>query len=97
LNDVFVAIRGTQSNGHDFIDKALDLGASVIVCDTFPSKIVNGVTYVQVKDTNTALAYMAANYYDNPSKNLKLVGITGTNGKTTTASLLVSIVSKRRI
>jgi len=84
-NDVFVAIRGTQSDGHDFIETALTLGATAIVCDTFPDEIRNGVTYIQVRDTNKALAFMAANYYDNPSRNLKLVGITGTNGKTTVA------------
>lgn len=94
LNDVFVAIRGTVSNGHDFIEKALNQGAAVIVCDTFPTVIVNGVTYVQVKDTNLALAFLAANYYDNPSQNLKLVGITGTNGKTTISSLLYQLFKK---
>ena len=65
-NDVFVAIRGTVSNGHDFIEKAINLGATVIVCDTLPEVIVTGVTYIQVKDTNTALAFLAANYYGNP-------------------------------
>jgi UDP-N-acetylmuramoyl-L-alanyl-D-glutamate--2,6-diaminopimelate ligase len=94
LNNVFVAIRGSVSNGHDFIDKALNQGASVIVCDTFPDRIVNGVTYIQVKDTNLALAFMAANFFKNPSRNLKLVGITGTNGKTTIASLLYQLFKK---
>lgn len=94
LNDVFVAIRGTVSNGHEFIEKALNNGAVVVVCDTFPSLIVNGVTYIQVKDTNLALAFLAANYYDNPSQNLKLVGITGTNGKTTISSLLYQLFKK---
>ena len=88
LNDVFVAIKGSHSNGHDYIEKALSLGASVIICEEFPSVIVNGVTYVQVKNTNEALAFIAANYYDNPSQKIKLVGVTGTNGKTTIASLL---------
>ncbi|MEY4085642.1 MAG: UDP-N-acetylmuramoyl-L-alanyl-D-glutamate--2,6-diaminopimelate ligase [Bacteroidota bacterium] len=83
LNDVFVAIRGTISDGHDFIAKAIELGATAIVCDTLPETIAEGVTYIQVKDTNSALAIMAANYFDNPSQKLQLVGVTGTNGKTT--------------
>lgn len=93
-NDLFVAIRGTVSDGHDFIEKAINLGAIVIVCDTLPKIIVTGITYIQVKDTNAALAYMATNYYNNPSANLKLVGITGTNGKTTIASLLYQLFKK---
>jgi UDP-N-acetylmuramoyl-L-alanyl-D-glutamate--2,6-diaminopimelate ligase len=93
-NDVFVAIRGTVSNGHDFIEKAINLGAVAIVCDTFPSLIITGITYIKVKDTNAALAFMASNFYDNPSSKLKLVGITGTNGKTTIASLLYQLFKK---
>ena len=94
LNDVFVAIRGTLSDGHDYIEKALSLGAIAVVCEEFPSVIVNGVTYVKVKDSNEALAFLAANYYDSPSENIKLVGVTGTNGKTTIASLLYQLFKK---
>lgn len=93
-NDAFVAIRGTLSNGHDYIEKAIELGATTIVCDTLPTTLHTGVTYVQVADTNSALAFMANNYYDTPSAKLKLVGVTGTNGKTTIASLLYQLFKK---
>lgn len=93
-NDVFIAIRGTVADGHEFIETAISKGATAIICDTFPENIVAGVTYVQVKDTNRALAFMASNFYGNPSSNLKLVGITGTNGKTTIASLLFQLFKK---
>ena len=93
-NDVFVAIRGTISDGHDYIGKAITLGAVAIICETFPEVLLNGITYIQVKDSNKALAFMAANYFGNPSQNLKLVGITGTNGKTTIASLLFQLFKK---
>ncbi len=93
-NDVFVAIRGSLSDGHDYIQKAIELGAIAIICDTLPENIEKGITYIQVKDTNTALAFMAANYFGNPSEKLKLVGVTGTNGKTTIASLLFQLFQK---
>jgi len=92
--DVFVAIRGTSADGHDYIETAINAGATVIVCDTFPDYIVSGITYIEVKDTNVALALLAANFYGNPSQHLRLVGITGTNGKTTVASLLYQLFKK---
>lgn len=93
-NDVFIAIRGTISDGHEFIETAINKGAITIICDVFPEIIVLGVTYIKVNDTNKAMAFMAANYFDNPSQKLKLIGITGTNGKTTIASLLFQLFQK---
>lgn len=94
LNDVFVAIRGTVTDGHKYIDKAVGQGAIAIVCESMPTNIVNGVTYVLVEDTMSALARISTNFYGNPSHNLKLVGVTGTNGKTTVSSLLYQLFSK---
>ncbi len=94
LEAVFVAIRGTLSDGHDYIEKAISLGARVIICEIFPTALHDNVTYIQVADTNEALAFLAANYYDNPADKIKLVGVTGTNGKTTIASLLYQLFKK---
>ena len=91
LDDVFVATRGTLFDGHNFIKAAVDKGAIAVVCEEIPEQTVNGVTYVQVSDTQLALAIMASNYYQSPSSNLKLVGVTGTNGKTTIATLLFNL------
>ena len=93
-NDVFIAIRGAISDGHAFIEKAINRGAVAVICDAFPEIIVPGITYIQVKDTNKAMAFMAANYFENPSQKLQLIGITGTNGKTTIASLLYQLFKK---
>ena len=93
-NDVFIAIRGTISDGHEFIETAINNGAIAIICDSFPEIIVSGITYIKVNDTNKAMAFMAANYFENPSQKLKLIGITGTNGKTTIASLLFQLFQK---
>ena len=93
-NDVFIAIRGAISDGHAFIEKAINKGAVAVICEAFPEIIVTGITYVHVKDTNKAMAFMAANYFENPSQKLQLIGITGTNGKTTIASLLYQLFKK---
>ena len=90
-DDVFIAIRGTLSDGHEYIEKAINQGAVAIVCEVLPELIITGITYIEVKNTHSALAFMATNFYGNPSKNLKLVGVTGTNGKTTVASLLYQL------
>lgn len=88
---VFVAVKGTLTDGHDFIDKAIGLGASVIVCEKLPETVVEEISYVTVKNTAQALGIMASNFYANPSEKLKLVGVTGTNGKTTTVTLLYQL------
>lgn len=84
----FVATRGTQVDGHDFIAKAIESGASTIVCEELPIELKETITYVRVANAAEALGIMAANFHDHPSGKLKLVGITGTNGKTSTATLL---------
>ena len=85
---LFFAMRGTQTDGHRFIGAAVGLGASAVVCEELPEELCGGVTYVRVADSTVALGRIASAFYGHPSRNLKLVGITGTNGKTTTATLL---------
>lgn len=91
VNDVFIAINGSVVDGHKYVESAIESGAKVIVCEVLPSKINEKIVYVQVKDTSVALAIMAANYFENPSSKLRLVGVTGTNGKTTIATLLYQL------
>lgn len=91
---VFVAIHGEQVDGHKFIDKAIELGAAVIVCEVLPNKLNENVTYLQVNNSHEAVAYMANNFYDAPSAKMKLVGVTGTNGKTTIATVLFKLFTQ---
>lgn len=91
---VFVAIKGSAFDGHEFISQAIDQGVAVVVCQQLPPELIEAVTYVVVLNTSKALAIMASNYYENPSENLKLIGITGTNGKTTIATLLYELFKK---
>jgi UDP-N-acetylmuramoyl-L-alanyl-D-glutamate--2,6-diaminopimelate ligase len=88
---LFIAVRGTQSDGHAYIAKAIDLGASAIVCEQLPDSINEKITYVTVKNSAQALGIIASNYYGNPSEKVKLTGVTGTNGKTTVATLLYKL------
>jgi UDP-N-acetylmuramoyl-L-alanyl-D-glutamate--2,6-diaminopimelate ligase len=88
---LFVAVKGTASDGHEFIQKAIELGATAIVCETLPNRLVDEVCYVKVNNSAQALGIIASNFFDNPSASLKLIGITGTNGKTTSVSLLYKL------
>ena len=85
---LFVAIKGTQTDGHEYIDAALSAGAIAIVCQMLPETLHGGITYIKVDDAAVALAQIAGNFYDHPSSKLNLIGITGTNGKTTVVTLL---------
>ncbi|MFT4781206.1 MAG: UDP-N-acetylmuramoyl-L-alanyl-D-glutamate--2,6-diaminopimelate ligase [Pseudohongiellaceae bacterium] len=92
--DIFIAIKGTHVDGHQFIDAVIEKGAMAIVCETLPDNLIQGVTYIEVENTHEALAFMASNIFGNPSENLRLVGVTGTNGKTTIATLLYQLFKK---
>lgn len=91
---VFVAIKGSTVDGHQFISKAIQQGAIAIVCEELPSQLIEDVTYLIVKDAHEAVAYMAHQFYNEPSKDLKIVGVTGTNGKTTIATLLFKLFTQ---
>ena len=90
---LFFAVRGTQADGHDYIGKAIAQGAKAIVCETMPKAKAENVTYIQVDNSAYVLGVSASNFFDNPSRKLKLVGVTGTNGKTTIATLLYRLFS----
>ena len=88
---LFIAVKGVAVDAHKFIPQVIEAGATAIVCEDMPAQLVPGVTYVQVENSTIALAYIAGEWYDQPSRRLKLVGVTGTNGKTTTATLLYDL------
>ena len=88
---LFIAVKGIQSDGHQFIEKATSTGAIAVLCEKLPEVISDKATYVTVKDTSKALGIVAGNFYGNPSSKIKLIGVTGTNGKTTVATLLFKL------
>jgi len=90
-DSLFVAVRGTKADGHGFISRAVDAGATAIICEEFPEVLNKKVTYVKVRDSALAYAWVAANYFGNPSEKLNVIGVTGTNGKTTTVTLLFNL------
>lgn len=85
---LFVAVKGTQTDGHIYIDKAISLGANAVVCQELPENLTDNITYIQVKNTEEAVGKLATTFYGNPTEKLDLIGVTGTNGKTTIATLL---------
>lgn len=91
---LFVAIKGTQVDGHDYIDKAIQLGAVAVLCEKAPKEPLSGITYIVVTSTEDAVGKVATRFYGEPSKHLKLIGVTGTNGKTTIATLLYNMFRK---
>jgi len=93
-HSLFVAVKGSKSDGHDFIDDAVKSGAGAIICETLPSRPAKNVCWIKTADSAKALGQVASNFYNNPSSSLKLVGVTGTNGKTTIATLLYKMFTK---
>lgn len=90
-NSLYVAVKGTVSNGHSFISSSIEKGATVIVCEDLPEFLDEQITYIKVKDSSKTLGHLASNFYGNPSEKLNLIGITGTNGKTSVTTLLFDI------
>lgn len=91
---LFVAVRGTVADGHNYISTAIEKGAVAIVCEDLPLMLLENITYIKVNNSSEAVAYIAHNFYDEPSTKLKLVGVTGTNGKTTIATLLFKLFTQ---
>lgn len=90
-NSLYVAIKGTVSDGHLFINAAIEKGAKIVVCEDLPETLNNEITFIKVKDSSKVLGQLASNFYGNPSEKLNLIGITGTNGKTSATTLLFDI------
>lgn len=97
LGNMYVAIKGAKVDGHDFIDQSIASGAKSIICEVLPKTLAEGVVYIKVDDAREALAWLAANFYDNPSSQLQLIGITGTNGKTSIAKLLFDLFKNKKL
>ena len=92
--DLFVAVKGTQTDGHAYIGKAIEKGATAVVCETLPETLSETVTYIQVNDSEDAVGRLATTFYGDPTSKLDLIGVTGTNGKTTIATLLYNMFRK---
>lgn len=90
-NSLYIAMRGTVVDGHSFIAPSIEKGATTVVCEEFPETLAENVTYIKVKDSAKALGHLASNFYGNPSQKLKLIGVTGTNGKTSVSTLLFDV------
>ncbi|UOE38110.1 UDP-N-acetylmuramoyl-L-alanyl-D-glutamate--2,6-diaminopimelate ligase [Chryseobacterium oryzae] len=95
-NSLYIAVKGTVADGHSFIASAIEKGATTIVCEDLPENLDQNLTYIQVKDSSKALGHLASNFYGNPSEKLKLIGVTGTNGKTSVSTLLFDVFKNLR-
>lgn len=93
-NGMFFAMKGGQNDGHRYIDSAIEKGASVIACEILPEKLIDNITYIVIEKIREKMSIISGNFFENPSKKLKLIGVTGTNGKTTIATLLYQLTMK---
>ena len=93
-NSLYIAIKGTLSDGHQYISSAIEKGAQAIVCEVLPEQKEEGITYIKVENSSEVLGLLASNFYGNPSKDLILIGVTGTNGKTSVSTLLFDVFQK---